>query len=348
MLRTWLASFIVLTATTMVLGLGDWQFLSERTIGFANGFPGNASEWNNHGNVNNIIYLEEGIELKRVSDKKSYAKYLISVPKQYIGSNNLIQVNATILTQKEQTNGEEPAALMIWTLGLDEHDVTSYTTLVELSQSKSDSTTQISQRVLISRDTNSFYLAFINRDSNGEYLLTKTEVHLVTKSNTYKLAIVTTTIAWIALLCTVVKYLNSRLGVLSASLLTCCIVIATVGAISPERIDIILPTKVVASLLRGIDSNGWIAAYKIGHFVVFFLLTIIALSLKKRLQMSRCSIGLFLIIFAIATEAAQLHLPNRTSSWADLLIDLSAITSAFILFCIIGNLLRKKHPKPHR
>jgi len=119
----------------------------------------------------------------------------------------------------------------------------------------------------------------------------------------------------------------------------------------PETISTGTVKPIYASLrnLSGLTGDGLLEyAFKIGHFIFFFLSTFILLLYRKKLQLPVWEVFFLVILFAIATEGLQLYLSDRSTRITDLVIDFSAIVVGAILATIILALktLSSRKPKP--
>ena len=78
---------------------------------------------------------------------------------------------------------------------------------------------------------------------------------------------------------------------------------------------------------------------KAGHFIAFAALGLLALTQQKRLRLSAFDLVFFFLILAFATEAMQRHIPKRSSSIEDMLIDISGVLAGCLIFWVFKALL---------
>jgi len=87
----------------------------------------------------------------------------------------------------------------------------------------------------------------------------------------------------------------------------------------------------IVSLTHGTRAGvSLVATFKVGHAVAFALLTLSLLCMRRRLGVSAWYCIVLTGVLAVASEAAQLHLPARTAQLRDIGIDLLGIGAALL------------------
>ena len=326
----------LLTSVTWYLGGVDWKYLDHGSLAFSDAFPGPAEDWQNHGDETNIVIAEEGVRLSRTTDNPSYAKYPVKsldIPNNKTGQ---IRVTASVKVETEDSIEEGAgAALMSWFMDSSEESVLEYRTVIPLRVAI-DKSVISSQRILaIPEGSPFFYLAFINRESNGSYLLTDAALEMVSESISYLFAVGSLFLCWLLVIIVLVFTLWKKSSKLHASILLVTILIIVLGVTWPERVDGWLSLNVDR---WAVTDNSWDWIYKFGHFALFFAISLHLLCYRIRLGLARWYCFCVLGLFAIATEGMQLHFIQRTTRWTDILIDVAGICAAVILVWKIENL----------
>lgn len=104
-------------------------------------------------------------------------------------------------------------------------------------------------------------------------------------------------------------------------------------------IGISLPSDTLHGLLDPADRllaklKSPLPAGKYGHVFCFAMLTLFALAIRRKLEVSAKELVLFICLMAVATEGFQLFLPERTTQIFDLVLDLLGALIGFGIFYI--------------
>lgn len=342
--KVFLAAMIVLTAVTWAVGLLDIQYTTESTIGFAEGFPGDTSEWDPAGDPANIVISEQGIRIERNTAERSYAlrSFALPDPAQLQGRNLRVRGLLTTLSRAAPIERERVAAFMIWFQD-EEREPIQYITVQALT---GDFPTYRAERIVsVPVDARYFVTALINRDSSGSFELTYADVQVVSTSAAYRIIGPILIALWILLLGLATLWVTRRGSLKTGAAIGILLVLTLIGILLPESVtyNYVLPIyQKLASLLSLEHAEPLGIVYKFGHFVFFFLVALCLLLNKRSLRLSVLMILAFMAVFAVATEGLQLHLFSRSTRLLDLGVDLSGVVLAWIVATVIGSFLRKK------
>ena len=333
-------SLTALTSLTWWLGVVNWKYLDHGSIAFSGGFPGSEENWENHGDSSNISISGDGVRLTRNADEHSYAKYRVKIPDTPDHQVRHLRVTATIEVEAEDTDKEGAgAALMIWYLNpSNDDDVIEYKTFIPLIGAKKNSVIWNKRVLAVPKGSQFFHLALINRESSGSYLLTDAVLELVSKSKLYLVCVGFLFVLWFLAIIFIFLILWEKSGKWHTSVLLVTILGITLGATWPERMDSFFALSKDSSWVMKYFSD-W--AYKIGHFVLFFAISVHMFFYRDRFGLTLWICFLILVLFAFATEGMQLHFIARTTQWTDFLIDVAGIVVAAALVWLIENFKRR-------
>ena len=104
-------------------------------------------------------------------------------------------------------------------------------------------------------------------------------------------------------------------------------------------IGISLPVGVLNDLLQPANDllmrfNLPLSAGKYGHVFCFAMLTLFALSIRRKLTVTPRELVLFIFLLAVATEGFQLFVDGRTTNFSDLVLDLIGALIGFGIFLL--------------
>ncbi|MEE9321742.1 MAG: VanZ family protein [Granulosicoccus sp.] len=336
-----LALMLVATGFTWALGLSDMHYDSEGGIAFQNGFPGEQNLWLRHGEPANIHIDNSGVLLSRDVDAKSYAKWLIDLPSR-TGNAELakrLRITGKLQTIEQDQSDNSSASLMIWYLETPDAKPMLYQTVAVPDNSKAGIELDIETILSIPESASAAFLAFINRQSTGRYLLSDVQIDLVTTNARYKQLIVALVGLWLLLLGALLLWYWHRVGPWFGLTLLAVLASIVTGVLLPESFTTGPMASIWAKMTSALpgDSEQLLKiTFKAGHFLFFFLAALLLLAKRISLGVNGLTIVVFFILLAVATEGMQLHLYNRSTRLTDLAIDLSGVLLAgavIFVFC---------------
>lgn len=338
-LRRWLFLYGLFAATviTWVASQSITQYKQHGPVAFQNGFPGDLTQWYRQGGWENILFEQDGIKLERNIDKASYAGRTFPLAPSSNRAKEKLHVTGFIktITKTPDADPLNGGALTI-RLQDDSDKVVKYL-LVGRLDGLSDHY-EVSRIVGLTENITRFSLVFYNKQSNAEFALVDASVTLVTEQPAFRTARVAIFLTWAILLLIALYYLFAHASKTMFGVITAVILLTFIGVLMPEtiRAGAVKPIYDTVQNLTGITGDMSLkSAYKVGHFIFFFLCTVLLLLYRKPLKLLVWEIFVLVILFAIATEGLQLYLLDRTTRVADLFIDFSAIVSGAILAVLI-------------
>lgn len=355
-IRRWLFLYGVFAATviTWVVSQNITQYEQNGPVAFQNGFPGDLEQWSRKGGWENILFEQDGIKLHRNVDKASYAVRTFALAPSNNRIHQKLDVSALIktTTKKPSTDTSNGAAVTVW-LQDDSDKVVKYVLVGRLNGLWNQY--EVARVIDLTENITRFSFVFYNKQSSAEFALVDASVSLVTEVPAYRNARIAIFFLWSIFLLIALYYLFTHASKTMFGVITAVIVLTFAGVLLPETIrsGAVKPVYDTLHNLIGLadDPNnlGLKYAYKIGHFVFFFLSTLILLLYRKPLELLAWEIFLLVTLFAIATEGLQLYLLDRSTSIFDLIIDFSAIVIGAILavsIVTIKAILSKKSKSP--
>ena len=171
--------------------------------------------------------------------------------------------------------------------------------------------------------------------SPGIWRLDSVSLSWVALNHTYPQVVKALLSAWAFVALALVIFLAKRIGWKARLALTVLIALLLTGILVQQSLlgDIILTMN--QSLTFWLPDNVMSDAFfiqKAGHFIAFAALGLLVLTQQKRLRLSAFDLVFFFLILAFATEAMQRHIPKRSSSIEDMLIDISGVLAGCLIF----------------
>lgn len=329
---------IALTVITWITGASVIQYQIESELAFESGFPGDASLWHFSGDTTNTSYTTDSIVIERVTNNESYATRKFELPRINSAEDKRLLVRGRINTLKigPPQNIARAAAYMIWF-----HDDQNKTIRYITVQSLNDDTQSYDARriVKIPEKSKSFSIVLLNRDSEGEYELTSSNVSLISNTTLYSLVSPLVFISWIIAFAASAIWFFANIGFKSSLLAVSILAITIAGILLPESISqsyLVPAYKKITSVLHPTEKTSIIFYYKLWHFIVFFLIALFLSMKRNKLDVTLVLIFIVLTIFAIGTEGLQLHLYHRSTRLSDIIIDILGVLLGTSLAYLYG------------
>jgi len=346
----WLYLIGLCTATliTWVTSQNITQFKQHGPVAFQDGFPGDLDQWSRRGGWENILFDPDSIKVNRDVDKASYAFRTFALSPSDNRAREKLQVTGKVdtLSKKPASDTSDGGAFMLW-LQDDSDKVVKYLNIGKLD-GLSDNY-ELSRIVNLTDNITRFSLVLTNKQTSAEFALVNASVSLLTEQPTFLKIRAVIFLAWTLMLLVALYYLFTHASGSMFALILGVVSLTIVGVLMPETISSGTVKPIYASLqnLTGLTGDRVLEyAYKIGHFVFFFLSTLILLLYRRKLRLPAWEVFFLMIIFAIATEGLQLYLSDRSTRFSDLLIDFSAIIAGAMLATVILALRAVPSNKP--
>jgi len=329
----YLIALCAATLTTWVASQNITHFKQLGPVAFQDGFPGDLEQWSRRGGWENILFKQDSIVVNRDIDKSSYAFRTFALTPSEDRAEQMLKVTGSVNTilKKPATDNSDGGALMLWLQ--DESDkVVRYLNIGKLD-GLSDNY-EVSRIVALTDNITRFSLVLTNKQTSAEFALVNASVSLLTEQPVFIKVRAAIFLAWSLLLVIALYYLYTHASGVMFAVITGVISLTIAGVLMPETISsgTVKPVYNTLQNMLGLTGDEILEyAYKIGHFVFFFLSTFILLLYRKQLRLPVWEIYFLVILFAIATEGLQLYLSDRTTRVSDLLIDFSAIVAGAML-----------------
>ena len=346
-LRHWvfLCGMFAATFITWMASQSISQFEQHGPVAFHDGFPGDLEQWTRRGGWENILFEQSSIKVHRHIDKASFAVRTFTLSPSKNRAQEKLRVSGLVNTIKKKPTTDQSVggSVMIW-LQDDSDKVVKYLTIGRLD-GLSDHY-EVTRVINLTENITRFSLILTNKQTSAEFALVDASVLLLTEQPMFHKARVVVFTIWAIIFMIVLHYLFVHASKAMFAVIATVMSLTIIGVLMPENIrsGTIKPVYEVVQNLSGIDNNfGLVYAFKIGHFIFFFLSTLILLLYRKTLKLLTWEIVLLVILFAIATEGLQLYLLDRSTRFTDLIIDFSAIVVGAILTALIVT-IRAKRP----
>jgi len=336
----YLCAFCAATLITWVASQNITQFKYLGPAAFQGGFPGDLDQWARRGGWENIIFEQDSVSVNRTVDKSSYAFRTFTLPPSANRANEKLLINGSIntITKKPPSDASDGGALMVW-LQDDSDKVVKYMNIGKLD-GHSDNY-DVSRIVNLSNNLTRFSLVLTNKQTSAEFALTDASIMLITEQPEFVKIRMAVFLAWSVMLLIALYYLFIHSSKKMFAVIASVISLTIVGILMPENVasGTVKPVYTALQNLTGLTGDTLLEyAYKVGHFIFFFLSSFILLLYRKQLKMPAWEIYVLVVLFAIATEGLQLYLSDRSTRISDLLIDCSAIAIGAMLATIVTSL----------
>lgn len=327
--------FLVLaTALTWGVGLLDKHHVVSQQDGLGQVFPSQADAWTLVGDQSLIAPEADTFIISPKTEFHTRAELSLSLSKLSIPNEKTIRIR-TVTKTLERPSLEGPRAIAgILVKGFNRHGKRIYNGWVSKLTGEFG-THRDEYMIPVSNSLDSIRLSFVNRGSNGRFQLQSMDIEVVKVSPMYKMLWLPALLAmWAVLMALCVRHTLLKLSRRT--------VLFFVGAIFVLVAGILLPTSLrdlfVQPVFNQLKAIGLTSAnlslvhyYKIGHFLMFFVVSLILFYNSKRLRIRRADLFGILCVLAIATEGAQLHLFFRSTQLQDIAIDIAGITMALLI-----------------
>jgi len=333
--------FLVVTVATWTFGLID---APRAVIGdplVSTGFGDVPKGWSADGESANVSVDGRGVILGRAAAGRSLARRTVLLPP---GRDRRLRVRAAVETLVPPPFEPNSARALLTTRFSNEAgELVGARALAEASRLRG-----VVERDIVfdvPDEARALDIVFTNRnaETRGRFRLSRIVVESVgpaTKRNVLNALMV---LSWLALLAVTGVTLLRRTGPRVASAVAMAFTFVAVGVMLPESATGGLATirDAVVARVPALEHIALLEVFKVGHFLVFFLLGMLMFRFRGRLGMTRMHVIGLLLLLALASEGAQLYLDNRTPRPTDLLIDGAGILLAALLF---GNRQRRRLP----
>ena len=340
--------FFLLVLTTIITwatGLLDNHYQPLQGVaGYGEVFPDDSESWRLVGNEE-LLNPEPGkFLISADTGFQTRAEYLVDLPEMISTDYTHVRVRSIVKTlERPSRSSLKTDAGVLIRLRDANGDVVSR---AWVSQLTGEFTTQKAEQLIaLDSKATSAQLLFTNRASDGRFELEQASLDIVRVSPAYELAIFPALVVlWGASLLMGGYYLATRMGTKRTLLLGGALLVLVGGVILPTGLREILVTP-VHNLIKSTGLPGanlpLLYYYKIGHFLTFFVVSLVLFQNKIRLVLSRFDLFAVMFLLAVATEGAQLHLFFRTTQILDIVIDVSGV----VLALLVHQLLRKINSK---
>lgn len=149
-------------------------------------------------------------------------------------------------------------------------------------------------------------------------------------------------LAWAIVALTLLMFLIKRSSWMARIAMTGLVLLLLAGILAQQALlqKILLAMNQLLVILLPVNmASEAFFLQKAGHFIAFTALAFVALTQQKRLQLSTFNFLFFFLILAFATEAIQRHIPKRSASFEDMLIDMLGVLAGYLIFVVLKTLL---------
>ncbi|MFK7857900.1 MAG: VanZ family protein [Granulosicoccus sp.] len=326
---------LMTTLLTWAIGLLDNRYIALEHEGFGEVFPAQIDSWTRVGESSMTRSAVTTIDVYPETGTDSGATFVMALPDSLGADYNLIRVRSIVYTMARPSNPDLKTDAGVLLRLLDRNDDIFQHSWVSRLTGDFD-THRDEYLTVIDPKTESIKIRFSNRKSDGSFSLEKVDVDIVKISPFYRFFFLPALVLmWAALLLVSAIYVIRKSGRRKTLML--------VGVVSFMILGILLPNSLRDSIVHPVfdqlkalglagNSVALVHYYKAGHFLVFFLISLILFYTAKQLRISKTDLFGVLCVVAIATEGAQLHLFFRSTQPIDIFIDTAGIALALLVY----------------
>jgi len=190
----------------------------------------------------------------------------------------------------------------------------------------------------IPSDADALRLTYFVRQLSGPHSFASQSLKVTKPGPWYLPAVFIACALWIAVAIDLSALLHRQIGARGLLIAGICLggIIVSVTLLDVSRL---FQRTQLAELFREntslLSSVGISSIAKLGHFVMFSILGAAMWLGRARLELTALQLLIALILFAIASEASQLHLVDRTGKPADVLIDMVGAGTGILMTWVV-------------
>lgn len=319
----------LLTGLTWLAASSDFRFDVAGGGPFAAGFPGPPGAWTVGGDPARSSVGPDAVRVDGdgTADAASLRRAFVVEP-AWRGPGRALRVTGRIATERVPTRAppERSAAFIVWFLDAAGTPF-GYATVASLT---GDHDRREVERVLdVPRRAERLVVALLGRSTDGAFALEAVSARSVSRTAAYAGALAALALGWTGYAIGLARWLSARLPRAATLGVGGLLAAVLVGVLMPEGISGRLVLPLYYRAVERLDAERFVPLallYKGGHFVFFFALAAVLSACAPRLEVSRAHLLVALSLLALATEALQRHLTDRTARLEDVAIDVAAIS----------------------
>ncbi len=337
------------TGFTWVTGLAGVEYDEGPILGFAHTFPGPAADWDTSTELGSVTITKSRLIIERKNAARAFAIRTFRLTDDVRAGGGLLRVSGKVDTLRKP-NYEEPdniAAMLLWFV---DGNGRAFNYLTVHALHGTQARYSGSRIVKAPDNARRIAVAMLTRDSDGKFALTDATVQQIATPLSARLVDLALAIIWGTLIVLAGLWMKRHASVKVSGMLLGLVVVTFIGVLMPEtaRMSILQPAyHWLASMLSVSGDRPLALSFKIGHFMVFFLVALTLLSNKAALGMRTWLVLSCMLLLGIATEGLQLHLFDRTTRLSDLYIDMAGVGLALLLVSS-ANWARRRHRSSFR
>ncbi|MFK8078789.1 MAG: VanZ family protein [Granulosicoccus sp.] len=340
------------TLLTWIVGTQDNRYIALEHEGYGEIFPSQLKHWTKVGGSRLEGSDRPTISVIPESGGNSGATFTIALPESLPPDYTLIRVRSiadTLMRPSDPSLATDAGVLL---RQLDKNDRIFQHRWVsrltgEFNTHRDEFLTSIEPR------TAAIKIRFSNRKSDGSFSLESVHLDIVKTSHIYTYVVLPfLLLMWAVLLVISAVYVAKKSGRKTMLALACIVAFMLLGILLPTSLRDLVVNPIFDQLKAiGLAGNNlaMVHYYKAGHFLVFFLVSLLLFYNAKTLEISKLELFGVMALVAIATEGAQLHLFFRSTRPMDIVIDIAGVALALLVYRATHEKLNRRKPdRPKR
>ena len=281
------------------------------------GMPGDASAWRLNP-LDALVQFRDGVRLESRADAFQRIRYFTDVNAVH---GELVEIAATVEVEPIYSTEPSTAALAIWFLD-NTSDTVGYINLFVTTNPYARK--NVSHVVAVPVVANNLIIGISSRPGADTMHVQDLSLHVVTKNELYFKVLLSIVVAWSVYALLIGRWVVRQ----SRPIVLCALLLGGLALFIGVTSSADIVARFVHPMFRSIEPwmgfgwRGWAnAAMNLGHLLGFLLVTVCSLLFYRRAGGGDLVVVLLMFVFAVATELVQLHLPDRSASMMDLVID---------------------------
>lgn len=308
---------LTLTLALGVLGISVPSHTAVGEIAFLQGFPGDRDAWEINP-VDALPVFNNGITVENNSTDRYRITHSTNIKDL---NESFVQLRASIEILEGYKTARASAALALWFVSAN-GEWLGYQNVFFMPNRYAQA--KIWRVAAVPEAAEQVVVGLISQPEAATYRVFDVKLKSVVESTVYNALVLLLSAAWLLYAFIVGVFIfkhSNSLVFLILFLLLLLLLLATINS-ADSIAEHAQPLLLTLEQYIGQARHVWLSMMmKMGHISGFFLLTTIAIYVFRQTEKSDGLAVLLMVVLAIATELAQLHVPDRQASFIDIIID---------------------------
>ena len=347
-----LTNILVVVYILIVWVSADSNFQFETVALLESDFPGEETQWHVKGEVGNTLITSSQVAIvplrgSRTRLTKSYELKDARADKRYISIKGSI-VSKRVAQPVPLENANMTLERSLFFANFKDMSDQSIPISVLAELENTDQRLKTSNILLVPISASQLSIELLLREFQAQHALVALEIEQVKRTSAYKMSVIILLIGAIAGTFIAFARIRAHISFIPVAVVSAVALALVVGVLVPGKAltaSLMLIGKLAAPFNNLIQQYNVSSIQDVLHFLGFLVLTLVVLTLCKKMEYNAVN-GLFkIMLFAVFTELAQRHSIERSPSMVDIVTDLSGTAVGALIFWLLSKI---RVPKPKR